>query len=158
MLFRCLLLPLLAVFAIVLSPAAKAASPEGLWLVEDQTGRIKIQKCGGQMWGFVGWQKAPKNDTENPNPARHGKPLVGTPILIGMKPVGEDRYEGDIYNPRNGKVYKSKMVVLPSGKLQIKGCVLGGLICGGEDWVKLPEDPAINAKVACANAQSPLSR
>ena len=152
------LFPLIAVFAIVLSPSARAASPEGLWLVEDQPGRIKFQKCGSQMWGFIGWQNTPSNDTNNSNPARHSKPLVGSAILIGMKPVGGDRYEGDIYNPRNGKVYTSKMVVLPSGKLQIKGCVLGGLICGGEDWVKLPDDPAVNAKVNCANAQSPMAR
>lgn len=156
--FRRLLFPLIAVFAVVLSPSARAAGPEGLWLVEDQTGRIKIQKCGSQIWGVIAWQKIPKNDTENPNPARHSKPLVGTAILIGMKPVVGDRYEGDIYNPRNGKIYNSKMAVLPSGRLQIKGCVLGGLICGGEDWARLPDDPAINAKISCANAQSPVPR
>ena len=68
------------------------------------------------MWGMIAWQKTPKNDENNPNPAMHSKPLVGTAILIGMKPAG-DRYEGDIYNPRNGKVYSSKMALLPSGKL-----------------------------------------
>jgi uncharacterized protein (DUF2147 family) len=150
------LLSLLAVFAIAIPATAKAAGgPEGLWLVEDQTGRIKIQKCGSQMWGMIAWQKTPKNDENNPNPAMQSKPLVGTAILIGMKQVG-DRWEGDIYNPRNGKVYDSKMAMLPSGKLSIKGCVLGGLICGGEDWVKLPDEPAGASKISCANAHSPV--
>jgi uncharacterized protein (DUF2147 family) len=148
---------LIAVLAVVVPATAKAAGPEGLWLVEDQTGRIKIQKCGSQMWGMIAWQKTPKNDENNPNPAMHSRPLVGAAILIGMKPAG-DHWEGDIYNPRNGKVYDSKMAVLPSGKLSIKGCVLGGLICGGEDWARLPEDPAINAKITCAGAHSPVSR
>ena len=154
--FRRALLPLLAVFAIAIPASAKAASPEGLWLVEDHTGRIKIQKCGSQMWGMIAWQKTPKNDTENPNPAAHSKPLVGTAILIGLKPVGADNWEGQVYNPRNGKIYDSKMAMLPSGKLSIKGCVMGGLICGGEDWTRLPDDPATGGKISCANAHSPV--
>ena len=104
--FRRLLFPLIAVFAVVLPATARSASPEGLWLVEDQTGRIRIEKCGNEMWGIIAWQKEPKNDTSNPNPARHSKPLVGSAILIGMKPVGGDRWEGDVYNPRDGKIYK----------------------------------------------------
>jgi hypothetical protein len=34
--------------------------------------------------------------------------------------------------------------------------VLGGLICGGEDWTRLPEDPAAGSKITCANARSPV--
>jgi uncharacterized protein (DUF2147 family) len=155
--FRRVLPALIAVFAVVAPATAKAAGPEGMWQVEDKTGHIKIMKCGAQMWGMIAWQKTPKNDENNPNAAMHSKPLVGSAILIGMKPAG-DRYEGDIYNPRDGRVYSSKMALLPSGKLQIKGCVLGGLICGGEDWTRLPEDPAAASKITCASARSPVSR
>ena len=153
--FRRVLL-LSAVLAVGASASARAAGPEGVWLVEDQSGRIKIQKCGSQMWGVISWQKQPKTDTENPNPAMHNRPLVGTAILIGMKPAG-DRWEGGVYNPRNGKVYDSKMAMLPSGKLQIKGCVMGGMICGGEDWTRVAED-ASSQKITCANAKSPVAR
>jgi uncharacterized protein (DUF2147 family) len=153
---RRVLFSLIALSAVALPGAAMAASPEGLWLVEDQTGRIKIQKCGNQMWGVIAWQRAPKNDTENPNAAMRNRPLVGTAILIGMKPAGGDRWEGSVYNPRNGKVYDSKMAMLPSGKLQIKGCVMG-LLCGGEDWTRVAEDAA-SQKINCANAKNPVGR
>jgi uncharacterized protein (DUF2147 family) len=154
--FRRLLFPLIAVFAVVLPATARSASPEGLWLVDDQTGRIRIEKCGNEMWGTIAWQKDPKNDTNNPNSARHSRPLVGSAILIGMKPAGADRWEGDIYNPRDGKIYKSKMALLPSGILEIKGCVLGGLICGGENWKRLAQDPpGTAAKNNCAAARAP---
>ena len=59
------LLPLIAVFAAAFSAPAKSASPEGLWLAEDQTGRIRIEKCGNEMWGFLAWQKEARNDTNN---------------------------------------------------------------------------------------------
>src|SRR5262249_53557022 len=154
--FRRALLPLLAMLAVAVPATARAAGPEGLWLVGDQTGRIQIQKCGSQMWGVIAWQKTPKDDTDNPHPANQNQPLVGTAILIGMKPAG-DRWEGNVYNPRNGKVYDSKMAMLPSGKLQIKGCVMGGMICGGEDWTRLAEDAA-SQKITCANAKSPVGR
>ena len=134
------LLLLIAVFAAAFAAPAKSASPEGLWLVEDQTGRIRIEKCGNEMWGFLAWEKTPSNDTNNPNPAMRNKPMVGVPILLGMKPVGDDRWEGNVYNPLNGKTYASKMAMLASGKLEIKGCVMG-FLCGGENWTRLAQDP-----------------
>lgn len=150
-----LLFPLVAVFAATLSAPAQSAGPEGLWLVKDQTGRIRIEKCGSDMWGTIAWQKTPKNDTSNPNPALRNRPLIGSAILIGMRPAGADRWEGDIYNPRDGSIYKSKMALLPSGTLDIKGCVLGGLICGGENWTRLAETmPGTAPKNNCAAARA----
>jgi uncharacterized protein (DUF2147 family) len=146
------LLPLIVGFASVFSVPAKSASPEGLWLVEDQTGRIRIEKCGTEMWGFLAWQKLPKNDTNNPNPAMRNRSLLGVPLLIAMKQSGADRWEGDVYNPRDGKTYSSKMATLPSGQLEIKGCVMG-ILCGGENWTRLAQDPPGTApKNNCAGA------
>ena len=138
--FRRALLPLIAVSAIAFAVPAKSASPEGLWLVEDQTGRIRIEKCGNEMWGFLAWQKIAKNDVNNPNPAARNRSLLGIPLLISMKPAGQDRWEGNVYNPRDGKTYSSKMAMLPSGLLEIKGCVMG-FLCGGENWTRLAQDP-----------------
>jgi uncharacterized protein (DUF2147 family) len=150
--FRRALLPLIAVSAIAFAVPAKSASPEGLWLVEDQTGRIRIEKCGNEMWGFLAWQKLPKTDTNNPNPALRSRSLLGIPLLIAMKPSSVDRWEGDVYNPRDGKTYSSKMAMQPSGKLEIKGCVMG-FLCGGENWTRLMQDPPGTApKNNCAGA------
>ena len=60
------------------------------------------------MWGFLAWQKEARNNHNNPNPALRNKSMVGVPILLGMKPVGDDRWEGNVYNPRDGKTYRSK--------------------------------------------------
>jgi uncharacterized protein (DUF2147 family) len=150
---RRMLLPLIAVFAAAFSAPVKSASPEGLWLVEDQTGRVRIEKCGDEMWGFIAWQKAPMNDTNNPNPAMRNRPLTGSPVLIGMRPAGGDRWEGNIYNPRDGKTYTSKMAMLPSGQLEIKGCVMG-FLCGGENWTRLMQEPPGTApKNNCAGVR-----
>jgi uncharacterized protein (DUF2147 family) len=104
------------------------------------------------MWGFLAWQKLPKKDDQNPNPALRGRSLLGVPLLIAMKPAGPDRWEGNVYNPRDGKTYSSKMAMLPSGQLEIKGCVMG-ILCGGENWTRLVQDPPGTApKNNCAGA------
>ena len=105
------------------------------------------------MWGFLAWQKLPKTDTNNPNPAVRNRSLLGIPLLIAMKPAGQDRWEGNVYNPRDGKTYSSKMATLPSGQLEIKGCVMG-ILCGGENWTRLAQDPPGTApKTNCASVR-----
>jgi uncharacterized protein (DUF2147 family) len=156
MFFRRSLFPLIAFFSVVLPAVARSASPEGLWLVEDQTARIRIEKCGNEMWGTVAWLREAKKDVNNPNPALRGRSMTGTAVLIGMKPAGAERWEGEVYNARDGKTYNSKMAVTPAGALEIKGCVLGGLICGGENWKRLAQDPPGTApKNNCAVVRAP---
>jgi uncharacterized protein (DUF2147 family) len=143
-------------FVVVLPASARSASPEGLWLVEDKTARIRIEKCGNEMWGTVAWLREAKKDINNPNPALRGRSMTGTAVLIGMKPTGGERWEGEVYNARDGKTYDSKMAVTPAGMLEIKGCVLGGLICGGENWTRLAQDPPGTApKNNCAVTRAP---
>jgi uncharacterized protein (DUF2147 family) len=47
-----------------------------------------------------------------------------------MRPAGENRWEGTVIDPRNGKSYQAKMT-LKGGSLRIEGCVMG-FLCGGE--------------------------
>jgi uncharacterized protein (DUF2147 family) len=155
MLFRLLLLALVAAFVASVSAPALAAGPEGLWLVKDQTGRIRIEKCNNVMWGSVAWQKEPSKDGNNPNPALKDRPIVGIAILIGMSQTEANLWEGNIYNPRNGNIYKSKMS-MQGEMLDIKGCVLGGLICGGEAWTRLADNtPGTAPKNNCAVTRQP---
>lgn len=150
---RRLLLPMLALSVIVSASPAWSAGPEGLWLVKEGTGRIRIEKCGNAMWGTIAWQKTPSKDEKNPNPALRDRPMIGTAILIGMKPTQANLWEGDIYNPRDGSIYKSKMS-MQGDALDIKGCVLGGLICGGETWTRLADNtPGTAPKNNCAAAR-----
>lgn len=154
--FRRAMLPMIAMIASTSPGFAQGTGPEGLWLVKDQTARIRIEKCGNEMWGTIAWQKEPKNDTSNPNPALHKRPLLGSAVLIGMKPVEANRWEGDVYNARDGKTYSSKMAVLGPGTLEIKGCVMGGMICGGENWTRIAETtPGTAPKNNCAVVRAP---
>ena len=85
------LFALAAILALPTGPALAAElSPIGDWLVKDGYANIRIDNCGGKMWGIVAWEKTPGGiDTENPDPAKKTRPILGMPILIGMKPTKE---------------------------------------------------------------------
>ena len=56
-----------------------------------------------------------------------------------MKPVSDNRWEGQVYNAENGKNYLAYISLVKPDVLKIKGCVFGGLFCGGENWTRQTE-------------------
>ena len=153
---------------VLAASAANAAEPTGEWLVEDGNAMIRIENCGGILWGVVAWEKAPGRDTNNPDPAMRSRPTLGMPILLGLKPVMQKRWEGNqeaweghVYNAKNGKMYDVSVRLASPATLHIEGCVLGGLFCGGQDWARAQTapppaqaTPAPKAKSAAKNAQA----
>jgi uncharacterized protein (DUF2147 family) len=127
---------LLAALFCLGSAPAKAGDPAGDWLVEDGTAKIRIAICGGSLWGVVGWEKSPGKDSSNPDPAKRTRDTLGMPILLDMKPSGPDKWSGQIYNAKDGKMYKASVELQSDSALKVRGCVLGGLFCGGETWAR----------------------
>jgi len=63
---------------------------------------------------------------------------VGKPIIWGMVPEGADAWDdGKIWKVDEDEVYDSEMRLLPDGMLEVSGCILGGLICRSQDWVRV---------------------
>lgn len=119
--------------------SSAAADPTGLWRVANGAAEIRIDDCRGAMWGIIAWEKKVGNvDSENPNPALRGRPTLGIPVLMDMRPTRANLWEGEVYNAENGKTYNSRLTMTAPDTLRIEGCVLGGLICGGENWTRVP--------------------
>ncbi|MBI4724757.1 MAG: DUF2147 domain-containing protein [Rhodomicrobium sp.] len=126
------------VLGLLSASAAFGQSPAGEWAVEDGTAHIRIAQCGNAFWGVIAWTKGPPGrDENNPDPAKRGRPVMGMPILINMQPSG-NRWDGEVYNAENGQTYTSHISLQSPDVLRIEGCVLGGLICGGESWKRIP--------------------
>jgi len=71
-------------------------------------------------------------DGNNPDPELADRPLVGVQMLHSFKEKSGRWKSGKIYNPENGKTYKSKLKLLENGDLEVKGCI--GPICQGQIW------------------------
>jgi uncharacterized protein (DUF2147 family) len=138
-----LVVSLVAGPALAAGPTAKP-DPTGDWLVHDRTAVIRIAACGDALCGSVAWTKDEGGvDENNPDPAKRTRPIMGLPILLGMKPSNDGRWEGEVYNAENGKIYTSHIWLKSDDVLRIEGCVLG-FLCGGEDWTRTKLDtPAV---------------
>jgi uncharacterized protein (DUF2147 family) len=64
-------------------------------------------------------------------PATMGRP-VGK-----LAPDGKGGYQGSLTDIKSGKTYSGK-ARLAGSTLTVAGCVLGGLVCKSENWLRQP--------------------
>ena len=146
-------------FSAALVPqVALAAAPAGEWLVASKTAHIRIVDCEGSLWGIVSWQERAGVDDKNPDPAKRGRPTLGMPVLLDLKPSGPDRWGGALYNSQNGKTYTGDITLLGPDRVRVRGCVLA-ILCGGENWtrVKQADDDASSGTSICMGLDRPRS-
>jgi uncharacterized protein (DUF2147 family) len=123
---------------------ALAAEPTGTWYTADKDSQVRITNCGGALCGALVWLKVPndpdtgrpKTDKNNADASKQNRPLLGIPIVLAMKPSGANVWSGDVYNAQDGKTYSGSFTMTGANSAELKGCVLGGLICKSQSWTR----------------------
>jgi len=115
----------------------------GYW--ETSESIVEISECGDKLCGTIrtllveeGTNPESILDSNNIDIKLQSRPLVGVNILEGFnnKLDSNNKLKGGmIYNPRDGKVYKSKIYLLDDGNLRVEGCIF--FICDDEEWKPL---------------------
>jgi len=128
----------IAIFAsICLAGSAHAAQPiTGRWLTADGSAVVAVGPCGTVTCGRIATvlkaePGSPQVDANNPDAALRTRPIVGMPILTGFADTGKD-WRGKIYDPRNGKTYKSIVTRAADGTLKVQGCI--AFFCQTQVW------------------------
>ncbi len=131
------------VVALALAPlSAFAADIKGNWLTEEGKARVTVDSCGQGVCGKIVWLKEPNDksgkpqtDILNEDKSLRTRPIIGVQV-VEFTPASATNWKGKVYNPEDGKSYSGEANLLADGKLVVKGCGLGGLICEDETWTR----------------------
>ena len=137
-LITCLLALLVAV------EPAFAYDPIGTWYTARNRAQVRIAHCGRDtLCGVIVWLKDPKdpktgkpwNDINNVDPTKRARPLIGVRIVLDLtQSNSSNKWRGQVYNADDGRTYSGYLTMTGADALELKGCVLGGIICRSETW------------------------
>jgi len=96
-------------------------------------------------------------DHRNEDPALRGRPMLGLQILTLWQGKEPHVFDGEIYNPEDGKTYSGYIEMIGPDMLRLNGCVLFNVVCRGEDWTRVPvAELEARAKAEAAGGATPV--
>ena len=145
---RTLIQAVLISATLAMAPAwADDASPVGLWKnIDDVSGKpkalIRITESNGVLQGRL--EKLFRAPEQEQNPLcdkceglNKDKPILGLLFMWGLKKNGDEYTGGEILDPDNGKIYKSKMRLMDGGKtLSVRGYVGVPMFGRSQVWLR----------------------
>ena len=139
---------LAAAAVLAAAPAfSQDSSPAGLWKnIDDVSGKpkalIRITEENGVVQGRIEKLFRAADQDQNPvcdkcTDARKNQPVIGMVFMTGLKKDGKEYTGGEILDPDNGKVYKSKMKLADGGKkLEVRGYIGVPLLGRSQTWLR----------------------
>lgn len=122
---------------LILAAAAQAAQPsiDGLWKNPAGTVIIAIGPCGQSRCGTVKWA----SPAAIADAAKGTSTLVGSDLLTGLKPRGQNSWQGRLFVPDERIRAQAKLQLLGDNQLKVSGCALGGAVCKSQLWTRADE-------------------
>lgn len=128
------ILATIAVSALVAVPAsATAKSPlEGRWKSGSMV--VEIGPCGGSLCGTV-----VKASSKQKAKAEHGSgtDLVGARLITNIEPTGPRTYHARVFVADRDMYASGTIRQTSADQLNVKGCVLLGIICRSKNWARV---------------------
>jgi uncharacterized protein (DUF2147 family) len=78
-------------------------------------------------------------DRFNPDPDQRNRTIINLPVLIEMTQTESNRWEGQIYNTRDGRTYFGKISLRNANLLEVEGNAPHALLV--QTWIKDTDEP-----------------
>ena len=153
---------------------APASPVEGVWRTQ-LLSEVTIAACPEGFCGSLSYIVVPEGmlsgaeaeaaaamapedffDHRNEDPALRSRPMLGLQILTLWQGKEPHIFDGEIYNPEDGKTYSGFVEMIGPDTLRLNGCVLFNVVCRGEEWTRVPAEELsarLEAEAATAPAQ-----
>lgn len=116
----------------------------GKWVNSTGEAHLEITKRSDKFFGKLVWLKDPKDekgvmktDFKNPNSALRSKPILGLEILKDFVYDDGKWTDGNIYDPKSGKLYSCNMTLKSNGDLNMRGYIGVSLLGRTEVWKRV---------------------
>jgi len=120
-----------------------AQSVEGIWKTIDESGEalshVEICKKDGKLHGkIVKLLTSPEDElcTECPGDKKN-EPLLGMEILWDLEDQGDEYDDGEIMDPKNGKVYSCKIWLEAENELIVRGYLGFSMLGRSQTWYRV---------------------
>lgn len=137
-----IIITLLAFFS--LTAPLRAQELIGTWWDEEHKGQTELYLSpNGKIYGKIVMLSEPIDketgkpalDKHNADKKLRNRPTMNLVVVIGFVKNG-DKWEGEVYNPKDGKTYSGYMQLQPDGRLKLRGYVGISLIGKTELWTR----------------------
>jgi len=108
---------------------ARADDPSGLWRTEGRAYQYRIQRCGELWCVHLAWVADNVLDTENPDPTKRTRRVIGIRVVSDGASDGENSWRGNGYWYGNGNTYAGFAELIDNNTLKAWGCIFGSIIC-----------------------------
>ena len=120
----------------------------GVWQNSDKSVLIRIYKENNRYHGSIikmcstDKDACNQRDTKNPDDSLKNRKLVGLVILKNLIFDGDSTWEeGSIYDPNNGKTYRTKVTLSDDGNtLKLRGFIGLSLFGRTEEWIRIKRE------------------
>lgn len=134
---------LVVFFAMIFN--AQSQSVIGKWkTIDDETGKpksvVEIYEKSGRIYGKVIeiFEADKRNKVcEECTGDDKNKPILGITVIKGLKKDGKEYNDGQILDPKNGKLYKCFITLEGSDKLKVRGFIGVSLFGRTQYWYRI---------------------
>ena len=110
----------------------------GDWLVKDGYAHIRIDNCGGKMWGIVAWEKTPgASTTKIPTRPRRAARRSACRSCSAWSPTKPEPVGRRDLQFQNGKMYDANISMANENTLKLEGCLAWASSAAAQNWTRV---------------------